>query len=137
MAITYEGKLRSPSIIPTDQPVRGLPDTTAQTGNELRRPTVQMRVQTGSEFAAVVRSVLGKDAGQQLHLLTGYPERSCYRYAAGDRPPPVDFMARLFGTEQGECFFDLFMGTNRSKWWTARERARCIGEAALRAAEPT
>jgi hypothetical protein len=82
---------------------------------------------TGSEFSNVCRSIVGKDAGQRLALLTGYPERTCYRYAAG-HVPPADFLAKLFASDVGEDFFNWFMQGNQARWWQYRERHRRMGE---------
>jgi hypothetical protein len=87
--------------------------------------SVQKRtLKTGDSFAAMCRDVLGKDAGYQLSRLTGYPESTCYRYAAGQTVPPIDFIARLFNTEVGEPFFEWFVQDIDAKWWT-QKGAKC------------
>jgi hypothetical protein len=82
---------------------------------------------TGTEFAELCRQQLGKDAGCQLQILTGYPRSTCYRYAAGSIPP-LDFIAKLCATDAGEPFFIWFMQRNHAQWWRERERHRRMGE---------
>src|SRR5690242_15858985 len=78
---------------------------------------------SGTEwFSAAARTLLGKDAGLHLHYITGYPERSCYYYAKGDRQPPADFLYQLFRSEQGEPFFLAFMAGCNSGWWTSLQK---------------
>jgi hypothetical protein len=92
-------------------------------------PTIESasRPITGTEFADLCKRQLGKDAGCQLQMLTGYPRSTCYRYAAGHVPPP-DFLAKLFATDAGEQFFEWFMQGNQARWWQYRERHRRMGE---------
>lgn len=72
-------------------------------------------------FFKVAHEVFGKDAGLHLHLLTGYPQSSCYAYVAKDkakrRRPPEHFLRVLFKTEEGESFHTAFMRGNESAWW--------------------
>lgn len=68
------------------------------------------------------KTMLGKDAGLHLHYITGYPERSCYYYAKGERQPPEDFLRKLFHSEQGEPFLRAFM--HDCAWWQEREQRR-------------
>lgn len=75
-------------------------------------------------FKDVARLLLGKDAGLHLHYITGYPERSCYYYAKGERPLPGDFLHKLFRSPQGEPFLRAFM--HGCEWWQQVERARRI-----------
>jgi hypothetical protein len=107
----------------TDRTVSNLPDTGTQTGG-----------QTGSEdFPAKLRAIAGKDAGLTLHLLTGIAERSCYRYANGERTPSFEFIVSLFHSEHGQPFFDAFMDDCKARWWLELQRHRRMGEAADKA----
>jgi hypothetical protein len=108
-------KMGSPSIVPTDQSDSGLPNTS-------------------SDFGTIARAVLGKDAGLRLRLLTGYCERTCYRYASGEREPPFHFIFRLLASDAGQPFFVALMHDNNARWWRDYERAHRVGEAAMRAA---
>jgi hypothetical protein len=82
------------------------------------------------------QSLLGKDAGYGLHLLTGYPESSCYAYVASDpakrRRPPEHFIRKICHTEEG--FYLAFMQGCVAPWWILREQDRADAEA-LRAFE--
>lgn len=89
-------------------------------------------------FRAVARELLGEDKpGTALHYITDkvFDERSCQRYAAGTVTIPVAFLRKLFASKQGEPFYDAFMALCDADWFRERERARRVGEAALRAAE--
>jgi hypothetical protein len=84
---------------------------------------------TATTFSVLCDKVLGTDAGGRLHEATGYPERSCYYYASGERVAPVHFILTLFADEfYGPQFFDALMETNDSNWWAKRERHRRMGE---------
>lgn len=72
-------------------------------------------------------ALLGKDAGLHLHYITGYPERSCYYYASGERAAPADFLRKLFRSPQGEPFLLAFMQDCDADWWREHERARRVG----------
>lgn len=75
-------------------------------------------------FSNAAQSLLGKDAGLHLHRITGYPERSCYYYASGERAPPVDFLRKLFHSAQGEPFFLAFMSGCDARWWREHQGVR-------------
>lgn len=84
-------------------------------------------VQTGGQsdsesFGPIARAILGKDAGLHLAHITGFPERSCYRYASGERAPPFEFMLALFHSEHGEPFFRAFMEGCAARWWSEHQR---------------
>lgn len=92
------------AIIPTDQ-----------TGEE--------SAQTGSEFfSSVCKTVFGKDAGLALSLATNVPERSCYRYANGDREVPVLVLRAILHSEQGEPFLAALFDGCTAEWWLALQR---------------
>lgn len=80
-------------------------------------------------FVNAAKVLLGKDAGLHLHYITGYPERSCYYYASGERAPPAHFLRVLFHSPQGEPFFLAFMEGCRAEWWSDHKRARRITQA--------
>ena len=86
-------------------------------------------------FPEAAQAVLGKDAGLHLHYLTGFPERSCYYYAAGKREPRVDFIRALVRSPQGEPFFNAIMSGCTAQWWLDLQRERRVGAAALREAD--
>jgi len=88
--------------------------------------------QTGSEFfAGVCKTIFGKDAGLALHYATGVPERSCYRYASGERDVPILVFRSLLHSEQGEPFFRALMEGCTAKWWLEFERAQHVGAQVL------
>ena len=52
-------------------------------------------------FKNTCRDYLGSDPGLALHVETGVPERSCYRYASGERELPIYMLWKLFQTPNG------------------------------------
>jgi hypothetical protein len=112
----------------------GAIDANVQSGNE-KRLTVQSDSENESWFSEIAKTILGKDAGFQLHLITGLPERSCYRYASGERSPPGYFLRILLHSEQGEPFLRAIMGGCRASWWVdlnVKKRCADAYEAQLR-----
>lgn len=102
------------AIIPTVQTV----SQESNTGDEIS-------AQTGSEFfASVCKAIFGKDAGLALSMATGVPERSCYRYAAGDRDVPVLVLRAVLHSEQGEPFHTALMEGCTATWWLELQRDR-------------
>jgi hypothetical protein len=81
-------------------------------------------------FSLVARALLGKDAGLHLHLLTGFPERTCYRYTARDNPrdPPTYLLRRLLHSEQGWIWFEATMDGCDAEWWRDLQKARRIAK---------
>lgn len=89
--------------------------------------------QTGSEFfASVCSTIFGKDAGLALHLATGVPERSCYRYASGDRDVPVLVLRAVLHSDQGEPFLLALMDGCTAQWWIEFQKHERMGRAAER-----
>jgi hypothetical protein len=87
--------------------------------------------QTGSEFfASVCKTIFGKDAGLALSMATGVPERSCYRYASGDREVPVLMLRALLHSDQGEPFHAALMDGCKAEWWLERQKHERMGRAA-------
>lgn len=81
-------------------------------------------------FYRAARSLLGTDAGYGLHILTGYPESSCYAYVARDpakrRRPPEHFIRKLCHVDEG--FYLAYMRDCRAPWWLEREQDRSDAE---------
>lgn len=77
-------------------------------------------------FVDVVQTLLPKDAGLALHLSTGFEERSCYRYASGDRKPPGYFIRSLLRTDDGWQWLSGFMEGSDAQWWLDLQLARDI-----------
>lgn len=75
-------------------------------------------------FPAAIDAMYPKDAGYQLSLLTGFLDRTCYRYAAGDRRATADIVRAILRSEQGGAFLDLVMADAMPAWWRAIQRAR-------------
>lgn len=99
-----------------------------------RKRTVQLADQTVSEdddrwFTDIVGALLPKDAGLALHVTTGFEERTCYRYAAGDRRPPAYFLRALLRSDQGWTWLAAVMDGTDAEWWLELQRARRIAEA--------
>lgn len=98
----------------------------AQAGNGISSPA-----QTGSEpdsqwFARASRQLLGSDPGLNLSLLTGVPERTCYRYASGERPATEYIVAKLLRSEHGWQWLAALMDGSNAQWWSDMQRARRI-----------
>lgn len=102
------------------------------TARRSRKVADHVADQTVSEteqwFEEICRALLPKDAGLALHLTTGFEERTCYRYAAGDRKPPAYFLRALLRSEQGWTWLAAIMDGSDAEWWRDIEAARdlCI-----------
>lgn len=126
----------TPAIFPGDNSV-------VESSRIVRRVEVQTFpdnsvAESGDWFVKAVRTLLSDDKpGTELDCITGFVfgERNCQRYAAGHVKVTVPFLQVLFSKPQGEPFFDAWMAEIGAPWWAPRERARRVGEAALRAAE--
>jgi hypothetical protein len=68
----------------------------------------------------MARALLPKDAGFALHILTGYEQRSCYRYARGERPAPADLLRALMRGDGGETFLNFVL--DGAPWWVERQK---------------
>lgn len=84
-------------------------------------------------FVSVCNQLLPKDAGFALSILTGFEDRTCYRYANGDRKVPGYFLLMLLCSPQGEAFLRTFMHGRDVQWWRDMEHERRVGAAALSA----
>src|SRR5690242_10439680 len=86
-------------------------------------------------FVALVKQLLSKDAGFVLHLQTGFEERTCYRYASGERKPSAYFVRTLLRSEQGWQWLSGIMEGSEPEWWRETKRARAINDAISRVPE--
>ncbi len=86
---------------------------------------------TGTSFSELCRTTLGKSAGDQLSILTGYPRSTCYRYSEGETVPPIDFLAKLIASDVGREFFQWFMSGCDAQWWTEMGHAAEVGRKVL------
>ena len=75
-------------------------------------------------FAVIAPALLGKDTGFQLHIATGFAERTCYRYAANDRKPPAYFLRALLRSDQGFTWLSAVMDGSDVTWWRELQAAR-------------
>lgn len=85
-------------------------------------------------FKNASRALLGSDPGLSLHLATGVPERTCYRYAGGERPPTAHIVRALLQSDSGWQWLCAIMDGAEPAWWHALQRECKIGRAAIRAA---
>ena len=90
--------------------------------------------QTGSEadnawFSGPARAMLGSDPGLGLHILTGIPERTAYRYASGERAPPAYLIRELLRGPHGEQWLSAIMDGSNVQWWRDMQRAERIAAA--------
>lgn len=86
--------------------------------------TVQMDSDDEQWFAAVVRRLLPKDAGFALHLETGFDERSCYRYASGERAIPSYMLRELLRGPNGWQWLCGTLDGCTAPWWIELQTAR-------------
>ncbi len=90
-----------------------------------RNRTVQATDHLDSEwFPQICQALLPKDAGFALHVTTGLDERSCYRYAAGDRKPSADLVRALLRSDQGHVWLAAIMDGSDAPWWRELQAAR-------------
>lgn len=68
-------------------------------------------------FSMTCKHLLPTKAGTALHYMTGFDERSCQRYAAGDVKPPAFFLLRLLHSPQGWTWLCAAMSGCEEKWW--------------------
>lgn len=95
---------------------------------------VQLADQTVSEgddrwFTDICDQLVPKDGGLALRIATGFEERTCYRYAAGDRKPPAYFLRALLRSDDGWTWLAAVMDGTKAQWWLDLQRARRIAEA--------
>lgn len=80
-----------------------------------------LTVQTDSDddrwFSRAARALFPGKAGFTLHLETASDERSCHRYAAGERQPPLNFFRQLAHGERGRAWLFAFMEGCKASWW--------------------
>ncbi len=113
---------RLDSLATNPGPINGRPVSDIGTKTSLK---------TGTSFSEMCKSALGKSAGDQLSVLTGYPRSTCYRYADGQTVPPIDFLARLFASDVGQEFFLWLMWDCDAQWWTEMRHAADVGRKVL------
>lgn len=95
--------------------------------------TGAISAQTGSEFFAnACKAIFGKDAGLHLHYATDVPERSCYRYASGEREVPVLVLRAVLHSDQGAPFLAALMDGCTAPWWLEHQRSIRLAAAAER-----
>lgn len=73
-------------------------------------------------FRRIIKRLLPNDAGLQLHLLTGFIERTCYRYCSGERQPPGFFIRALLRSDHGWTWLCAFMDGCDAPWWSDLQR---------------
>ena len=68
-------------------------------------------------FSDACRGLYNGKAGTALHFETGFDERSCQRYAAGQVKPPAYFLRALLRSEQGQTWLNAIMDGSDAQWW--------------------
>lgn len=112
--------------------MRSMSLTAGEAATNLAVQSDGISAQTGSEFfASVCKTIFGKDAGLHLHYATGVPERSCYRYASGEREVPVLMLRAILHSDQGEPFLAALMDGCAAQWWVDRQHAAFVGSQVL------
>lgn len=114
------GNIRAGAVAASNAPDR--------TGSEI---TITDQTDSDGEnwFSDLARGLLPKDSGFILHLQTGFEERTCYRYASGERKPPGYFIRELLRSDQGWQWLCGLMEGSNAEWWTETKRARAIKDA--------
>lgn len=96
-------------------------------------PPATSTAQTGSEdnawFSEPAQSLLGSDPGLALNVLTGVPDRSCYRYASGERAVTGYIVYRLLRSKHGRQWLNAFMDGCEEEWWLALQDEIRVGAA--------
>lgn len=72
----------------------------------------------------MAKAMFPKDAGLFLHCITGFEERTCYRYASGERKPPAFFLLALLRSEHGGPILSYLMQDCSAPWWRELQNAR-------------
>lgn len=81
-------------------------------------------------FRDLAQCLLSHKAGTALHFTTGFDERSCQRYAAGQVKPPAYFFRTLLRSEQGWVWLAGAMHGCDAGWWRElRENKRLADKA--------
>jgi hypothetical protein len=82
-------------------------------------------------FGSIARQLLGKDAGFGLHLATGFPEGSCYKYVTPKKPrqPPGYLIRALLRTDGGYQWLAAIMDGSDAEWWRELQHTRRLAEA--------
>jgi hypothetical protein len=75
-------------------------------------------------FISLAGRLYPKDAGLAMHLVTGFEDRTCYRYAAGDRKTPGYLIYVLLRSDHGRQWYAAIMDGCRAKWWLERQERR-------------
>lgn len=131
------GNVPTPAASATKAAARGVsksPDTAPKSADKIGAEIAGVGAKIGTTvrcftdtngsdwFPSACRTILGKDAGGQLRIITGCPERNCYRYASGESPPPAEFLRKLIFSPQGAPFFTAFMHACTAPWWLDHQR---------------
>src|SRR5262249_19237495 len=75
-----------------------------------RKTAVQLVSEYAGWFAELARPLLaGGDRGHLLHVLTDVHERSCHRYASGERGPTGWLVRQLLWSPQGRTWLNAIM----------------------------
>lgn len=81
-------------------------------------------------FTEMLQSLLGSGAGTTLHYISGFDERSCWRYASGSvKVKPADLLRAILRSDQGGPFLGYIMEGSTAPWW--RDHLEAAGKAAL------
>lgn len=75
-------------------------------------------------FSVSCLSLYNGKAGTALHYETGFDERSCQRYAAGQVKPPAYFLRELLRSEHGGVWLAALMEGSNPQWWRQLAAAR-------------
>lgn len=93
------------------------------------KPTAETGSDSSSNwFSPACRQIIGKDPGIPLRIITGFPERTCYRYAAEGIPQGGDFVRALLRSEGGHVWLNVLMDGADPQWWRDLATARHLTE---------
>lgn len=79
-----------------------------------------------SWFPDFCRQQFPSKPGETLHFFTGYPIRSCRRYATGTSEPPAGFLVALLRSKIGRALLNAIMTKSGPEWWLAMSKGERI-----------
>jgi hypothetical protein len=68
-------------------------------------------------FSNACKHLLPTKAGTALHYTSGFDERSCQRYAAGQVTASMHFLRKLLRSPQGWTWLCATMDGSDAEWW--------------------
>lgn len=102
---------------------------------ETKTAGIGTSLRTENWFSRCCKALFAIKPGLALHLATRAGESTCYRYASGERVPPLEFFRRLVHGAQGRTWLYALMEGCAEPWWQEMKDAMEIQDAVKRAQE--